>query len=387
VLARSQLAQERIDIAAREAATEARDILAKMRLFWWRACSSSRPSESVRPDSELEVSRQRVDGGCDGGGGGSDGGGCGNGGGDGGGCWGRGSAEAVSASRWATGDEGRGKTDVFDRFMGSLSTVSTNVECYARAGPGARGRAGIEGGGDGDGVDISCKSPAASARGVSLTHETEESSGGGGGLVDDDREKGSCSFREEEGDGTLSELSATPLEAREEATPKMKKASHAAAAAAAAAAARSGATHGTLPVSLVGAAREGETLTPVADQRSFPSIAGTVSVRWQRGARVGAPPPTGAGGLTGGGAVVEKEADDDGGGAYEYAMTFKTILSAKSASYKLTRADVGCVIRAVGAADALSTTGRPGGVRAGGAEYRHGNIFGASQTPHAVAPR
>jgi hypothetical protein len=65
-------------------------------------------------------------------------------------------------------------------------------------------------------------------------------------------------------------------------------------------------------------------------------------------------------------------------------MTFKTILGAKSESYTLTRSDVGCVIRAIGAVD---SPGVGAGAGLGSAKSRHGNIFGAAQTEHAVAHR
>ena len=83
---------------------------------------------------------------------------------------------------------------------------------------------------------------------------------------------------------------------------------------------------------LPGATREGETLTLEVDDGALPPGAGAVHVRWQRGAR--------------------------GPAAEAGSVTFKTILGAKSAQYTLGRSDVGCVIRAIGAADSPVGPGR-----------------------------
>ena len=92
-LARSRLAQERIQAAVREAVREANEAAAKVREDWAKA-PSSRASLSNRSRSEpgglTRGDRPRG---------------------------------ANPARRWAFGDEVKGKTDVFDRFMGSLSAI------------------------------------------------------------------------------------------------------------------------------------------------------------------------------------------------------------------------------------------------------------------------
>ena len=115
---------------------------------------------------------------------------------------------------------------------------------------------------------------------------------------------------------------------------------------------------GVLSVSLAGDPREGETLTLRVDAAALPPDCGPVTLRWQRGA-------TSAG--TGGGS-------DPGTprAAPSAPPAFKTILGARRASYTLTKADVGCVVRAVAAA---------GDANAGG------NVFGSAETRGAVSAR
>ena len=115
---------------------------------------------------------------------------------------------------------------------------------------------------------------------------------------------------------------------------------------------------GVLSVSLLGDPREGETLTLGVDAVALPPDCGPVTLRWQRGAHRaetagGSNPGTPRAGET-------------------VPPAFKTILGARRASYTLTKADVGCVVRAVAAA---------GDANAGG------NVFGSAETRGAVAAR
>ena len=83
------------------------------------------------------------------------------------------------------------------------------------------------------------------------------------------------------------------------------------------------------------------------DKSALPPGAGAVNVRWQRGSKLGAGTTNAARGhwdsAVGAVGAVSGFANDG------YSTTFKTILGAKSASYTLTRSDVGCIIRAIGA--------------------------------------
>jgi len=115
---------------------------------------------------------------------------------------------------------------------------------------------------------------------------------------------------------------------------------------------------GVLSVSLLGDPREGETLTLRVDAVALPPDCGPVTLRWQRGAHRAGP----AGGSNPGTPRAGPPAPP----------AFKTILGARRASYTLTKADVGCVVRAVAAA---------GDANAGA------NVFGSAETRGAVAAR
>lgn len=128
---------------------------------------------------------------------------------------------------------------------------------------------------------------------------------------------------------------------------------------AAASAAKPATRLGVLSVSLLGDSREGETLTLRVDAAALPPDCGPVTLRWQRGA----PPSLNTGGSNPGSPRLP------GASA---PPAFKTILGARRASYTLTKADVGCVVRAVAAA---------GDANAGG------NVFGSAETRGAVAAR
>ena len=119
---------------------------------------------------------------------------------------------------------------------------------------------------------------------------------------------------------------------------------------------------GVLSVSLLGDPREGETLTLHVDAAALPPDCGPVTLRWQRGA-------TSAGTCGGSSPGTPRAGLGQGPSA---PPAFKTILGARRASYTLTRADVGCVVRAVAAA---------GDTNAGG------NVFGSAETRGAVAAR
>ena len=332
-LARSQLAQERIHQAAREAVKEAREAAAKVREDWSKA-SSSRISGSWRS----REGSMRSD---------SDWGGSRRGGGN--------RTGFIDAKKWATVDEVKGKTDMFDRFMGSLSAIDINND----NGDARSAHDGESIGGDGGGHN----------------KDSTKNGDGGGGLSEYD-------------DDVLSDISASP-DKRKEST--MDTAVAGETATATGTVSHSGTMYGALSVTLVGEAREGEKLTLEVDTSLLPSESGPVHVRWQRGSKVAT---TAARGVTRTGAAAAAAAGrwgdavgaliDDG-----YSMTFKTILGARSETYTLTRSDVGCVIRAIGAVDSPSSSTSPSGAAAGpgGAKSRHGNVFGAAQTEHAVVPR
>ena len=111
-------------------------------------------------------------------------------------------------------------------------------------------------------------------------------------------------------------------------------------------------------MSLLGDPREGETLTLGVDAVALPPDCGPVTLRWQRGAHRAGPAGGSNPGTPRAGETVPP--------------AFKTILGARRASYTLTKADVGCVVRAVAAA---------GDANAGG------NVFGSAETRGAVAAR
>ena len=229
-----------------------------------------------------------------------------------------GSRDAVPADRWASSDEVRGKTDVLDRFMGSLTDMraSSPPDGEAAAGVGRDVGRDVDGpfasGGDEGGRregDVSETSAPRAASGGAR--------GGGGGAARD-------------------EASAAQTEAA--ATPATRL--------------------GVLSVSLLGDPREGETLTLRVDAVALPPDCGPVTLRWQRGAHRAGP----AGGSNPGTPRAGPPAPP----------AFKTILGARRASYTLTKADVGCVVRAVAAA---------GDANAGA------NVFGSAETRGAVAAR
>jgi hypothetical protein len=118
-----------------------------------------------------------------------------------------------------------------------------------------------------------------------------------------------------------------------------------------------------LEVSLSGEAREGETLTlrvDASESRARGLGLGPVVLRWQR-------------------AKVPSFGDGDAPApASTPARDFRTIPGAREATYTLTGGDVGCVIRAVAAADARDGSGGVGGQQ---------SIFAAAQTDRAVERR
>lgn len=236
-----------------------------------------------------------------------------------------GSRDAVPADRWASSDEVRGKTDVLDRFMGSLTDMRASSPPDGEA---AAGEAAAGVGRDID-VDVDVDGPFASGGDeggrregdVSETSAPRAASGGarGGG-----------------GGAAWDEAPAAQTEAA--ATPATRL--------------------GVLSVSLLGDPREGETLTLRVDAVALPPDCGPVTLRWQRGAHRAGP----AGGSNPGTPRAGPPAPP----------AFKTILGARRASYTLTKADVGCVVRAVAAA---------GDANAGA------NVFGSAETRGAVAAR
>ena len=235
-----------------------------------------------------------------------------------------GSRDAVPADRWASSDEVRGKTDVLDRFMGSLTDMRASSPPDGEAAAGV----GRDVGRDVD-VDVDVDGPFASGgdEGGRREGDVSETSapraasggarGGGGGAARD------------EAPAAQTEAAATPATRL-----------------------------GVLSVSLLGDPREGETLTLRVDAVALPPDCGPVTLRWQRGAHRAGP----AGGSNPGTPRAGPPAPP----------AFKTILGARRASYTLTKADVGCVVRAVAAA---------GDANAGE------NVFGSAETRGAVAAR
>jgi len=218
----------------------------------------------------------------------------------------------------------RGKTDVLDRFMGSLTDMRASSPPDGEAAAGV----GRDVGRDVD-VDVDVDGPFASGgdEGGRREGDVSETSapraasggarGGGGGAARD------------EAPAAQTEAAATPATRL-----------------------------GVLSVSLLGDPREGETLTLRVDAVALPPDCGPVTLRWQRGAHRAGP----AGGSNPGTPRAGPPAPP----------AFKTILGARRASYTLTKADVGCVVRAVAAA---------GDANAGE------NVFGSAETRGAVAAR
>ena len=219
------------------------------------------------------------------------------------------SRDAVPADRWASSDEVRGKTDVLDRFMDSLTDTRESSA------------SGV--GGDEHDVDVSL---AGGDNGTSGRVGVSEKSSASG------------------------DVHGAGEEARDKATEAPKRE---------AAAAKPATRLGVLSVSLLGDPREGETLTLHVDAAALPPDCGPVTLRWQRGA-------TSAGTCGGSSPGTPRAGLGQGPSA---PPAFKTILGARRASYTLTRADVGCVVRAVAAA---------GDTNAGG------NVFGSAETRGAV---
>ena len=246
-----------------------------------------------------------------------------------------GSGDAVPADRWASSDEVRGKTDVLDRFMGSLTDMRASSPPDGEA----------AGGGDGRDVDVDVDGPFAGGGdeaghrvSVSETPAPRAASGGarGGG--------GAAAARDEARETTASAAAPAPALGTPAAQTE--------------AAATPATRLGVLSVSLLGDPREGETLTLGVDAVALPPDCGPVTLRWQRGAHRAGPAGGSNPGTPRAGETVPP--------------AFKTILGARRASYTLTKADVGCVVRAVAAA---------GDANAGG------NVFGSAETRGAVAAR
>ena len=219
------------------------------------------------------------------------------------------SRDAVPADRWASSDEVRGKTDVLDRFMDSLTDTRESSA------------SGV--GGDEHDVDVSLAGGDNGTSGRVGVSEKASASG---------------------------DVHGAGEEARDKATEAPKRE---------AAAAKPATRLGVLSVSLLGDPREGETLTLHVDAAALPPDCGPVTLRWQRGA-------TSAGTCGGSSPGTPRAGLGQGPSA---PPAFKTILGARRASYTLTRADVGCVVRAVAAA---------GDTNAGG------NVFGSAETRGAV---
>ena len=186
---------------------------------------------------------------------------------------------AVDPKRWASTDEVKGKTDVFDRFMESLTDIRNS------------------------------------------SVETEE---------------------------TMHFLSLTP--GKEQHAPQLEKSMD-----------RSNSNnvsfsapkHGTIQVALLGDPTEGSTLMLEVDSESLKKLGvGPVSsFRWQRGAVDDAPSTPRSSSMP---------------------PPFKTIPGACCRAYTVTKADVGCVVRAVAAAGDANTGE---------------NVFGSAETEVAVAAR
>ena len=172
----------------------------------------------------------------------------------------------MPADRWASSDEVRGKTDVLDRFMGSLTDMRASSPPDGEA----------AGGGDGRDVDVDVDGPFAGGGdeaghrvSVSETPAPRAASGGarGGG--------GAAAARDEARETTASAAAPAPALGTPAAQTE----------AAAAPATRLG----VLSVSLLGDPREGETLTLGVDAVALPPDCGPVTLRWQRGATCAGP--------------------------------------------------------------------------------------------------
>ena len=303
-LARSRLAQERIQAAAREAVREANEAAAKVREDWAKA-PSSRASWSNRSGSERGGSTR-----------------------------GDRTQAANPARRWAFGDEVKGKTDVFDRFMGSLSAIKLAREQVE----------GTERVDDGEGAE-GAEFPESAPTGVDTSFDDliDEEGAAAAAAADRDDEGASAGSRAAPTAGTLGTLGTLPRDAIDGTFPRKEHAE--------------GPRLGALRVRLIGDAREGETLTLRVDSAAVPEGCGPLTLRWERGcARDGE--------------GERSDARED----FSPATAFRTILGAKGASYTCTSADVGCVVRAVAAAD--------GGAPGGGS-----SVLGSAQTDARVVAR
>ena len=303
-LARSRLAQERIQAAAREAVREANEAAAKVREDWAKA-PSSRASWSNRSGSERGGSTR-----------------------------GDRPQAANPARRWAFGDEVKGKTDVFDRFMGSLSAIKLAREQV-------EGTERVDDGEGAEGAEFPESAPTGADTSFDDLIDEEDAAAA---AADWDDEGASAGSRAAPNAGTLGTLGTLPRDAIDGTFPREEHAE--------------GPRLGALRVRLIGDAREGETLTLRVDSAAVPEGCGPLTLRWERGcARDGAN-------------GERSDAREDA----SPATAFRTILGAKGASYTCTSADVGCVVRAVAAAD--------GGAPGGGS-----SVFGSAQTDARVMAR
>ena len=303
-LARSRLAQERIQAAVQEAVREANEAAAKVREDWAKA-PSSRASLSNRSRSERGGSTR-----------------------------GDRPRGANPARRWAFGDEVKGKTDVFDRFMGSLSAIKLARE-------GVEGTERVENAECSDDAEFPASAPTGADTSFDDLIDEEDAAAA---AADRDDERASAGSRAAPTAGTLGTLPRDTIDGTYPGKEDIE-----------------GPRLGALRVRLIGDAREGETLTLRVDSAAFPEGRGPLTLRWERGcARDGANGES-------------SDARDDVSPATE----FRTILGAKKASYTCTSADVGCVLRAVVA-----------GVAAGGDVSGGGSsVFGSAQTDARVMAR
>ena len=231
-LARSRLAQERIQAAVREAVREANEAAAKVREDWAKA-PSSRASLSNRSRSEpgglTRGDRPRG---------------------------------ANPARRWAFGDEVKGKTDVFDRFMGSLSAIKLARE-------GVEGTERVENAEGSDDAEFPASAPTGADTSFDDLIDEEDAAAA---AADRDDERASAGSRAAPTAGTLGTLPRDTIDGTYPGKEDIE-----------------GPRLGALRVRLIGDAREGETLTLRVDSAAFPEGRGPLTLRWERGcARDGA---------------------------------------------------------------------------------------------------
>ena len=208
---------------------------------------------------------------------------------------------ANPARRWAFGDEVKGKTDVFDRFMGSSPPSNSRAKGWRAPNVSTMVRV------------PRCRVSRSAPTGADTSFDD---------LIDEEDAAAAAADRDDEAPPREAAPRRPPAPSAPGTIPRdaidgtFPREEHA-----------EGPRLGALRVRLIGDAREGETLTLRVDSAAVPEGRGPLTLRWERGcARDGAN-------------GERSDARED----VSPATAFRTILGAKGASYTCTSADVGCV--------------------------------------------